>query len=130
MIMEKVLVQFLFIGRNFFQEGILKKIENKVSDTIYAVYTNLENEGKNCDGQYSLIIVAEVNNFDNKPDNMVGTTVPIFKRSVFEVESGKPEKVGEKWQEIWANTDLERNFISDYESYGKSGKIEIFVGIK
>lgn len=116
--------------QKFYQEGILQQISNKVSDTVFAVYTNFENEGKNNEGMYSLIIGAEVTEIQTLPENFVSTIVNPSKRAVFEVEKGHPEKVGEKWQEIWKTTDLEKKYVSDYELYYPSGEIEIYIGIK
>jgi len=116
--------------QKFYQEGVLQQIANKVSDNIYAVYTNFENEGKNNEGVYSLIIGAEVKNFDNIPAPFVSTVIPVSKRAVFEVETGHPEKVGEKWQEIWQTTVFEKSYISEYELYYSSGEIKIYIGIK
>ena len=113
----------------FYQEGILNQIPNKVSSNVYAVYTDFENEGKNNEGTYSLIIGAEVENLDNVPEQFVSTVIPASKRVVFEVEAGHPEKVAEKWMEIW-QTDLPKTFISDYELYQASGEITIHIGVK
>jgi predicted transcriptional regulator YdeE len=116
--------------QKFYQEGILQKIPNRVSDDVYAVYTNLENEGKNNEGVYSLIIGAEVRKIGTLPKNFVSTVIKPSKRAVFEVEKGHPEKVGEKWLEIWQTTDIKKTFLSDYELYHASGEIEIYLGIK
>ena len=64
------------------------------------------------------------------PENLVSTIVKPSQRIVPEVEKGHPEKVGEKWQEIWKTNDLEKTYISDYELYYPSGAIEIYIGIK
>ena len=116
--------------QKFYQENILQQIANKVSDNVFAVYTNFENEGKNNEGTYSLIIGAEVSEIQTLPENFVSTIIKPSKRAVFEVEKGHPEKVGEKWQEIWQTTDLEKSYLSDYELYHSSGEIEIYIGIK
>jgi predicted transcriptional regulator YdeE len=116
--------------QKFYEEGILQKIPNRVSDNVYAVYTNFENEGKNNEGIYSLIIGAEVREIQALPENFVSTIVEPAKRAVFEVEKGHPEKIPEKWQEIWEATDLEKSYVSDYELHYASGEIEIYIGIK
>jgi predicted transcriptional regulator YdeE len=115
--------------QKFYQEGIMNQIPNKVSNDVYAVYTNFENEGKNNEGTYSLIIGAAVESLDNVPEQFVSTTIPASKRVVFEVEAKHPEKVGEKWMEIW-KTELPKTFTSDYELYKESGEIEIHIGVK
>ncbi len=116
--------------QKFYQENILQQIENKVSDDVYAVYTNFANEGKNNDGVYSLIIGLEVEKIGVLPKNFVSTVIKSSKRVVFEVEKGHPEKVGEKWLEIWQTTDIKKTYLSDYELYHTSGEIEIYVGIE
>ncbi len=114
----------------FYQEGILAQIPNKISNDIYAVYTNFENEGKNNEGVYSLIIGAEVKNIDEIPVGFTSAVISPSQRAVFEVEKGHPEKVGEKWVEIWNHADLNKTYLADYELYKESGEIEIFIGIK
>ncbi len=115
--------------QKFYQESILDKIPNKVSHDVYAVYTNFQNEGKNNEGVYSFIIGSQVKNLDQVPPTFVATTIPKSNRQVFKVPAGHPEKVGEKWQEIW-NTNIKKTYIADYERYQESGDISIFIGIK
>lgn len=117
------------LWQRFYQEGVLAQIPNKVSNDVYAVYTNFENEGKNNEGTYSLILGAEVSSLDGVPEALASTVVNAAKRRVFEVPAGQPHKVGEKWQEIWSLSDHKKTFIADYECYRESGEIEILVGI-
>jgi len=116
--------------KKFYQESVLDQIPNKVSRDVYAVYTNFKNEGKNNEGVYSFILGAQVKNLDQVPPKFVSTVIPKSKRRVFKVATGHPEKVGEKWQEIWGVADIKKTFVSDYERYKESGEIDIFVGIK
>jgi predicted transcriptional regulator YdeE len=127
---EKAFEEIPLHWRRFYQESILEKIPNKASGDIYAVYTNFENPGKSNNGVYSLIIGAPVKNLDQVPPSFVSTVIPKSKRQIFPVATGRPEKVGEKWQEIWALADLKNTYISDFERYQLSGNIEIFVGVE
>jgi predicted transcriptional regulator YdeE len=115
--------------QKFFVDGILERIPNKVSNDVFAVYTNFANPGQNNDGTYSLIIGAEVDNLDAVPDDLVGTVIPGSRRKVFHVAQGHPEQVGAKWQEIWG-TQLDKAFVSDYEHYRASGEIAIHIGVR
>lgn len=115
--------------QRFYQEGILSRIPNKVSNDVFAVYTNFENEGKNNSGTYSLIVGAEVESLERVPSDLAATVVSESKRRVFAVPTGQPEKVGEQWQQIWGLTDLDKTFIADYEHYRESGEIEIHIGV-
>ena len=115
----------------FFQESILDKIPNKRSNEIYGIYTNFEQQGENNNGIYSCIIGASVTSLEEVPENFVVTTIPVSNYQVFSVEPSQPEKVGEKWQEIWAhNFEKQRTFTLEYERYSEEGPIEIFVGVK
>ncbi len=113
----------------FYGENTIEKISNKVSKDVYAVYTNFENEGVDNTGVYSLIIGCEVSDIDAS-DSLKSVVVAPQERIVFEVEAGHPEKVGEKWIEIWQRNDLNSTIVADYELYKETGKIEIHIGTK
>ena len=116
--------------QRFFQAGTMSQIPDKVSNDIYAVYTNFENPGKSNEGTYTFIIGAEVSPSARVPDGLSSTVIPASKRVVFDVAAGHPEKVGEKWMEIWQLDSFDKAYISDYERYKESGEIEIHVGAK
>lgn len=122
--------------QKFYQEGIVEKIPGKISDAVYAVYTNFENEGKNNNGVYSLIIGCSVGDLDSIPSGLVSTIIPVSKYTVFESETGYPEKVGETWQKIWKLSeedkkfDKKRSYLVDFEQYQSSGEIKIYIGMK
>ncbi len=113
----------------FYAEGILEKIKDKVSSDVYAVYTNFENEGVSNEGQYTLIIGAEVESFEDVPEGLATTTIKAQNRVVFAVKEGKPENVGATWHEVWGQVKLEKTFIAEYEHYHDRG-IDIYIGVK
>jgi predicted transcriptional regulator YdeE len=116
--------------QKFFEESILDQIPNKVSPDVYGIYTNFKNEGINNEGTYSFIIGAQVKTLDHKPTQFVSTVIPKSKYQIFPVKAGHPEKVGEKWQEIWGLTfEQTRTFKTEFELYKETGEIEIFIGI-
>ncbi len=116
--------------QKFFSEGIADKIPNKISKTIYGIYTDFENEGEDNKGIYSFIIGVEVKNFDNVPDGLDFVIIPKSAYQVFPV-GNNPEQIGEKWQEIWKH-DFEkpRIFLAEFEKYYEDGNIDIFIGVK
>ena len=73
-------------------------LPNKLSEDMFAVYTKFENEGKNNNGEYSLIIGAAVETDANVPEGYTSTIIPSSTYQIFESEAGNPEKIGEKWQ--------------------------------
>jgi predicted transcriptional regulator YdeE len=115
----------------FFEQSLIDKIPNKVSGNIYGVYTQFENMGQNNNGTYSFIIGVEVSDWDSIPEDLVMTVIPKSNYQIVEVATGHPEKVGEKWQEIWGYSfENERTFVSDFELYRETGEIDIYLGIK
>lgn len=114
----------------FTQEGVLARVPGRLSDDVYAVYTNFEHAGIDNRGEYSLVIGAQVKPSTPVPAGMVRAVVPASRRALFAVEKGRFDQVGAKWQEIWTRHDLRKTFIAEYEHYRADGQIGIFVGIE
>ena len=115
--------------QRFTQENVLARIDTRLSDEVYAVYTNFEFAGRDNTGLYSLVVGAAVAPQANPPNGMVRAVVPASRRAVFTVEPGRIDRVGAAWQGIWQRQDLRKTFIADYERYGAGGAIEISVGV-
>lgn len=115
--------------QRFAQEKVLARIAGRLSDEVYAVYTNFEFAGRDNTGLYSLIVGAAVAPQADPPTGMVRAVVPASRRAVFPVEPGRIDQVGAAWQGIWQRHDLRKSFIADYERYGAGGAIEISVGL-
>jgi len=115
--------------QRFSEEGVFTCIPGRLSDEVYAVYTNFENAGRNNEGLYSLVIGARVSPDAALPQDLARMVAPAARRAVFPVERGRFDLVGAAWQAIWARHDLEKTYIADYERYGADGTIDIFIGI-
>jgi predicted transcriptional regulator YdeE len=113
--------------QRFMGEEILGRIPNRVSDTIYVVYTNYQNPGVNNQGIYSCVLGAAVTLREHIPDGLVAVSLPASTDQVVPVE--RADKVGVAWQDIWKQNTSERTFIADTECYYPDGKIEIHLGI-
>ncbi len=116
------------LWQKFYSESMPEKITNKASDSVYALYTDFENEGIDNKGQYSFLIGMEVKDFSDIPDGLSKAVIPSSNYYQFDIERGKPEKVFEKWKEIWDMTDLENTYKCDFERYQSSGEIAIYIG--
>lgn len=114
----------------FWQASILSQIPNQAANDVYAVYTNFQNEGKNNEGTYSFVIGAKVTTTAGLPQDFSAVKIPTSRHRVFHLPAGEPEKVGAKWQKIWAMDDLDKSYIVDYERYAGDGEISIYVGVK
>ena len=115
--------------QRFTQENVLARIDARLSDEVYAVYTNFEFAGRDNAGLYSLIVGAAVAPQADPPPGMVRAVVPASRRAGLPVEPGRIDLVGAAWQGIWQRQELRKTFIADYERYGAGGAIEISVGI-
>lgn len=118
--------------QRFFQEKVAAAIEGRMSDDIYAVYTNFQNAGINNEGTYSLIIGLAIHP-EIEPLPAAGfarAVVPASHRIVFPVAANRPENVGETWQKIWKYAAVQKTCIAEYERYRSSdGRIDISIGI-
>ncbi len=113
----------------FHREGWRERIPNRACDDVVAVYTNFEHEGIDNRGVYSLIIGAQVSDMRLLPFGLTSVAIASARRAVFSVEKGHPERVGERWRDIWARGDIVKAYVCDYARYGANGEIDIFVGI-
>lgn len=117
----------------FLRENYAAKIPHRLSDDIYAVYTDFENAGKNNQGMYTLIIGYNVD-FDAKPlPGLTAVTIPAGDYRIFSVEHNRQDQVGAAWQAIWAIPNSEKqgwSFTCEFERYRASGEIDIFIGLK
>lgn len=112
------------------REGLMARLEHRSSDDLFAVYTRFEHPGVDNLGEYSLIIGAQVADPSVVPSGLTLALIPAARCAVFPVERGHPERVGERWRDIWANTDIVKTFVCDHELYQPNGEIDIFVGIR
>lgn len=119
----------------FWGEDIQKQIPAKISDDIYAVYTDYETDFT---GPYTTIIGLVVSSLENIPQGFTGLTI---ETSVYEqfVSKGKmPEAVFNTWLEIWGNEglNLKRAYQADFTVHGKKyhdgdqAEVETFISVK
>lgn len=118
----------------FYTQNIIAKIPNKISDEVYAVYTDYES---NYTGKYTTIIGLQVSSIDEIPDWLVAREFESQKFKTFIAKWTMPEAVATTWQEIWKNdNELNRSYIYDYEVYWEKSQnwedseVDIYIGTK
>lgn len=117
----------------FWGEEIQKQIPNKVSDDIYAVYTDYENDFT---GPYTTIVGLPVKSLKNIPEGFVGLTIDKALYVKFVSKGEMPEAVFNTWMEIWNDKDLSRAYKADFTIHGKkyydgdNAEVETFISIK
>ncbi|PCI78289.1 AraC family transcriptional regulator [Candidatus Aerophobetes bacterium] len=102
----------------FYQEGTHEKISNKVSQTVYAIYTKYESDHTK---PFSFIIGCEVK---EKPSNLPeGCSFCETKNSSYAhlpLEGNFPESLFTTWKNVWCANNFDRAFTTDIEAYDES----------
>jgi len=117
--------------QRFEASSIHKQINNRISDDIYAVYTNYEGDHTK---PYTLIIGFEVSSLDNIPLGLVGVTIPASRYEVYSAKGLFPP-VYQTWEKIW-KTPLKRTYKADFELYRADLKnqvppeVLIYIGVE
>ncbi len=121
------------LWHRFMSEGFLDKIENKVDNTIYCVYTEYESDYTK---PYTTVLGCKVDSVDSIPEGMVVETIQSGEYKKFVAKGNLMEGVlYKKWSDIF-NTDLDRVYKTDFEVYTEKAKnpadaeVDIFVGVK
>ncbi|MEQ8523898.1 GyrI-like domain-containing protein [Gracilimonas sp.] len=116
----------------FWGNEIQKQIPNKVSEDIYAVYTEYETDFT---GPYTVIIGLPVSSMENIPEDFVGITIEKATYQKFVSKGKMPEAVVNTWMEIWEHKDLNRAYKADFtvhgEKYydGENAEVETFISV-
>jgi len=116
----------------FMTENISLKIPNKISDDIFAIYTNYISDHTK---PYDTILGCKVSSLDMIPKGMVGLSFDGGTYNKF-ISKGDVTKgaIYQTWVTIW-NSDLDRLYTADFEVYGEKAKdptdaeIAIFVAV-
>ncbi len=123
------------LWQKFWREEIQNQIPNKISDDIYAVYTDYETDFT---GAYITIIGLPVNSLDEIPKDMVGLTIETTSYHKIVSKGKMPEAIGNTWFEIWSNKELDskRAYKADFTIHGKkyfdgdNAEVETYLSVK
>ena len=127
------------IWEKFFKENLCKVINNKVSENIYAFYSNYEN---NHNGNYDYFLGYEISNPKAYQlfENLILKQLELGKYTIISVAQGTmPDNLIAAWNKIWNMTPFElggkRAFKTDFEVYVCDSKnpkqyiIDIYLGL-
>ncbi len=116
-----------------YQEGIAQQIPNRLSDTIYAVYSDYESDHN---GYYTMTLGYTVADLNTIPNTLSGKTIEPGTYTPFLAKGTMPMPIIEAWQKIWSmDKDLNRSYATDYEVYdekasqGDQSEATIFIGV-
>lgn len=119
----------------FWGEEIQKQIPNRVSDEIYAIYTDYETDFTSF---YTTIVGLPVSSLENIPTGFVGITIETAEYQKFLSKGKMPEAVFNTWLEIWGNKELnlKRAYKADFTVHGKKyfdgdkAEVETYISVK
>jgi len=117
----------------FMGEGIADKIPNKSAEDIYCLYTNYEGDATK---PFDVILGCKVSTDKTVPPDMVAHTCHggTYTQFISKGDLTQGKVIGETWMEIWKK-DLDRNYSTDFEVYGKraqnpkDAEVDIFIAI-
>lgn len=93
----------------------------EVKDDIYAVYNNYASDFT---GDYDLHIGTE-KNYTNEST----VTIPAGNYHVIDIDPTIEHAVYRAWEAIW-KSDIQRAYTTDFEFYGKDGRVKIYLSVK
>ena len=114
-------------------ENIVSKIPNKIGNDVYSLYTEYESD---CTKPYTTILGCKVENLDNVPNGMVGSS---FKGGNYIKTSAKGDLMRGMIVNHWAKIfemDLERVYSADFEVFGEKAQnpsdaeVDFYVSVK
>ena len=116
-----------------YQENILEKIPNKISNEVIALYCDYESDHTK---PYSLVIGCAAASHNQIKKKMVAKTIPKGSYAVFKAIGEQPQALIETWGQIWKEIDLKRTYTGDYELYNEKflsqspQEIEVYLAIE
>ena len=112
---EKASEEINTLWEEFFTQNIGQKIENRVDDVIYAVYSDYEGDHTK---PYRLTIGYKIEGAPQNND-LHHVEVKAADYAMMSATGEQPKALVETWQAIW-QSDLDRKFETDFEVYGKN----------
>jgi predicted transcriptional regulator YdeE len=114
----KSMADIAWLWQKWTQDETSKKIQNKISDDVYAVYYNYEGDHTK---PYSYFIGCAVSENTSIPEGLTALLIPSGSYTKIVTKGKLPDAVAAAWQEIW-QSGLKRNYKTDYEVYLMNSK--------
>ncbi len=120
------------LWKKFETENFARRIPNKLSDEIYAVYFDYEGDHTQ---PFSYFIGCRVEIDTEAPQGMDSLTIPEQSYTKVMAKGKMPDCLSNTWQDIW-RSNIERSYRHDFEIYDDRSKdwshaeVDIFVSSK
>ena len=122
------------LWHQFYAENCISKIPNKLSDDVYAVYTNYKSDYTD---EYTTIIGCKVKSLDSIPNGFEGKQIQSGSFVKYTAKGKMPDVIMATWKDIWSkDKELNRAYTADYEVYGKksqdpnNAEVDIYIATK
>jgi predicted transcriptional regulator YdeE len=122
------------LWEQFFSENIIAIIPNKISDSIFSIYTDYKSDYTD---EYTTVIGIPVSTLDEIPKGLIGREFEAEKFQKFLAKGEMPNAVVNTWIDIWQrDKELNRKYTYDYEVYGQksqngeNSEVDIFIATK
>jgi predicted transcriptional regulator YdeE len=97
----------------FYRENIGKKIPNKVSHDLLALYTEYEGDYRQ---PFTYLLGYEVADLLHIPSGMKGVEISPSAYTIFTAKGEFPASLAHAWQTVWS-APLNRSYTTDFEVY-------------
>ncbi len=116
----------------FIQDDLTAIIPHQINPgVLLAIYAEYEGDYT---GEYTHIIGAEVSQLSDIPLGMVGLTLAPAHYLVFRASGQMPAAVFQAWQAVWdyfaQPSVYQRAYTADYEHYGDTTGVSIYVAVR
>ncbi|GLR15559.1 GyrI-like domain-containing protein [Portibacter lacus] len=121
------------LWQKFMGQKIMEQIPNKVSEEIFAIYTDYEGDFTK---PYTFILGCKVSSLDEIPEGMVSLEIALchYEQITINGDLTQGVMVYQAWEKIW-KMDINRSYQSDFEIYGaktmnpNDAEVDIFVSV-
>lgn len=123
------------LWQKFWKDETIHQLEQKVSNDIYAVYTNYETDFT---GYYDTIIGYEVNTLTVVPEGLIGLVIEGGDYAEYVSKGKMPEAIFNTWLGIWADQEFNsrRSYKADFTVHGEKyndgpeAEVETYISVR
>ena len=124
--------KFAAAWQQFMTSGLKDRIQNRVNDAIYALYTNYESDHQ---GPYDMILGYRVDGEIVLPEGAVVHAVPTNSYKIYTATGDMTQgALYDAWMKVW-KSDIPRLYQTDFELHDeramnpKDGTVDIYVSV-
>ena len=114
------------LWETFFKAGGVDQIPNRISDDIFALYTEYEGDHTK---PYTMVIGCKVADVGTLPDGLIAKSIRSAKYTVLKARGPQPATVVNVWKHVY-NSPINRAYLADFDRYLGPDEVEVHVGVR